>query len=157
MLPRLSFSWLRLHGSVRANMRRRCHQAERWGLLSRNVARLVDPPRVRREEVRPLTPAEAQALIAAIKGHRLEALYTVAVALGLRQAEALGLRWRDVDVDSGMLTVRNTLVALPRALRADGGRRYPARPGGAEDCAQPPHRRTAWHCSWALKEHRRPR
>ena len=42
-----------------------------------------------------------------------EALYTVALALGLRQGEALGLRWQDVDLEAGLLHVRVALQRLP--------------------------------------------
>jgi integrase len=85
--------------------------ALRWGLVARNVATLVNPPRVARKEVVPLAPAEAKMLLDALKGDRLEALYSVALAVGLRQGEALGLRWLDVDLDAGTLNVR---VALQR-------------------------------------------
>jgi integrase len=78
----------------------------------RNPAALVDGPRVQRREVRLVTPGEARQLLEAFRGDRLEALYTVALAVGLRQGEALGLRWQDVDLESGTLTVR---VALERA------------------------------------------
>jgi integrase len=100
---------------LRAILRAALSDAVRWGLIARNVATLVDGPRVSREEVRPLSPAEARRLLEAVKEDRLEALYTVALALGLRQGEALGLRWEDVDLESGTLAVR---VALERA----GGR-----------------------------------
>ena len=78
----------------------------RWGLVQRNVAALVSPPRVERKEVNPFSLEEARSFLEAIKGNRLEALYTVALALGLRQGEALGLRWEDIDLDSANLTVR---------------------------------------------------
>jgi integrase len=95
-----------------AILRRALGQAHRWGLVSRNVAKLVDPPRVRRPEIRPLTPEQARTLLEAARGDRLEALYTVALAVGLRQGEALGLRWDDIDLDRGWLTVRNALQRL---------------------------------------------
>jgi len=44
-----------------------------------------------------------------VHGDRLEALYTVALAVGLRQAEALGLRWDDVNLEAGTLSVRMSL------------------------------------------------
>lgn len=94
---------------LRAVLRRALCQALKWDLVARNVATLVDPPRSVRYEVSPLTPT--QAFLAAVKGDRLEALYSVALALGLRQGEALGLRWSDVDLDAGTLKVR---VALQR-------------------------------------------
>lgn len=109
--------------SVHAILRRALGTAEKWGLASRNVARLVDPPRVCRDEVRCLDVDQARAFLAAIRGHRLEGLFTTAVAIGLRQGEALGLRWSDIDLEAGQLSVRHTLVPLPVAMREDGGRR----------------------------------
>ncbi|HCG01812.1 MAG TPA: hypothetical protein DEV93_14875 [Chloroflexi bacterium] len=57
-----------------------------------------------RREVLALTPEEARRLLDAARGDRLEALYSVALALGLRQGEALGLMWSDLEV--GTLRVR---------------------------------------------------
>ena len=44
-----------------------------------------------------------------MKGDRLEAVFQVGLALGLRQGEALGLTWTDIDLDAGTLSVRQTL------------------------------------------------
>lgn len=96
---------------LHAILRRSLRQALRWGFVTRNVAILVDPPRVRHPEIHPLSPDQARALLVAARGDRLEALYTVAMAVGLRQGEALGLRWQDVDLETGTLNVR---VALQR-------------------------------------------
>jgi integrase len=90
--------------------------AVRWELVSRNVAKLVDKPRVEHKPINPLTPAEARTLLSVIRGHRLEALFSVALSLGLRQGEALGLRWADVDVDNGTLHVRNQLQRIAGRL-----------------------------------------
>ena len=76
---------------------------------ARNVARLVSSPRVPRAQVQPLSPAEVKRLLAAVRGHRLAALYTVAVAVGLRQGEALGLRWEDVNLEAGTISIRQAL------------------------------------------------
>ncbi len=54
-------------------------------------------------------PTEARAILAAVAGDRLEPLYALTLALGLRQGEALGLTWDDVDLDAATLTVRRTL------------------------------------------------
>ena len=97
---------------ARAILRRALNQALRWGLVARNVATLVDPPRVARHDIRPLDADGAARFLAAVRGDRLEALYTVALALGLRQGEALGLRWRDVDLDVGVLHIRVALQWL---------------------------------------------
>lgn len=102
---------------LHAVLRRALNQAVKWGLVPRNVATLVDPPRVRREEVRPFTPEQARAFLVAVQGDRLEALYTVALAMGLRQGEALGLRWQDVDLEEGVLSVRTALQRVDGRLQ----------------------------------------
>ena len=94
---------------AREILRTALNQAVRWELVSRNVAALTDAPRHRARQIEPLTPGQASTLLAAVADHRLEALITVAVGLGLRQGEALGLRWEDVDLHAGVLAVRQTL------------------------------------------------
>jgi integrase len=56
-----------------------------------------------------LKPNEAQLFFEALKGHRLEALYVMMLGTGLRRGEALGLRWEDVDLEAGILTVNHQL------------------------------------------------
>lgn len=94
-----------LHAVLRAAL----GQAMKWRLVSMNVATLVDPPRAVRREVRALSPTEARAVLEATRGDWLEALYTLALAVGLRQGEALGLHWKDVDLEAGILRVRAAL------------------------------------------------
>jgi len=73
--------------------------AERRGQIARNPVRFVEPPRPAfREERAALTAADARRIREAVTGDRLEALYLVTLAAGLRQAEVLGLRWVDVDL-----------------------------------------------------------
>lgn len=103
-----------------AVLRRALNQALRDGLVGRNVATLEPAPGAGKFEGRTLDPAGARALLAAARGDRLEALYVVATALGLRQGEALGLTWDDVDSEAGTVAVRRTLQRLPRSLRAAG-------------------------------------
>ncbi len=105
---------------VRAVLRTALSQAQRWDLVARNVAALADPPRVPDRHVDVLTPDDAGALIAAVQGGRLDALVTLVLYTGLRQGEALGLRWSDVDVDGGLLTVR---LALQRVFPREGASR----------------------------------
>jgi integrase len=75
----------------------------------RQVATLVDPPTIVRAEVEPFTSKEAQTLLQAVSGDRLEARWIVGLALGLRQGEVLGLWWDDVDLDAATLRVRRAL------------------------------------------------
>ncbi len=94
---------------IRGTLRTALNQALRWELISRNPAALVDGPRVGHYEIRPFTPDEARAFLAAMKGDRLEALYSVALTMGLRQGEALGLCWTEVDLEMGYLRVSKQL------------------------------------------------
>jgi integrase len=95
-------------------LHRALKQALRWGLVTRNVAEAVDPPKVHKKEVTPLSPEQARAFLEAARGDRLEALYVVAVHTGMRQGELLALRWDDVDLDAGVLRVRGTKTARSR-------------------------------------------
>jgi len=94
---------------MRGVLRTALEQALRWGLVSRNVAALVDGPRVERSVRAVLDADMARVLVEAARADRLGALYVVALALGLRQGEALGLRWSDVDFGGGLLHVRHQL------------------------------------------------
>jgi integrase len=67
--------------------------AMRRGRVPRNVARLVDAPTVRRPEIVPLTATDAGGILATAASERNAARWSVALALGLRQGEALGLGW----------------------------------------------------------------
>jgi len=113
---------------LHAVLRRALVTAERWGMASRNVAKLVDPPRVIRHEIRPLTPEGARRLLDAAADDRWLGLYVTALGTGLRQGELLGLRWDDLDLDARRLAVRHTLARVGGALtllepRTDRSRR----------------------------------
>jgi integrase len=109
---------------MRTVLRAALRQAEREGLLVRNVAGLSDPPRVGPPEGRSLTVPEAKRLLAAARGDRLEALYALALTLGLRRGEALGLLWTDIDTAGGTIHVRHQLrrERLPESEPTSSGR-----------------------------------
>lgn len=100
--------------NLHAVLRRALNHAVRWGVVSRNVATLVDLPRARRFETPVLTPEAARAVLAAVGGDRIAPVVAVALATGMRQGEALGLRWSDVDLDANQLTIRQTLQRAGR-------------------------------------------
>ncbi|MEO5924833.1 MAG: site-specific integrase [Bryobacteraceae bacterium] len=105
---------------LHAVLRKALNLALKDQLVIRNVASLVEPPRVVAKEVQPLTPDEARSFLGAVQADRLEALYAVAVALGLRQGEALALRWRDIDLEKGRLRVRFALQRFtPKSKEGD--------------------------------------
>jgi integrase len=85
-------------------------QASNWHMVPRNVTETVRPPRPAPKEMCPLTSEEARRLLQAASGNRLEALYVLAVTTGMRQGELLALRWQDVDIRNGTVSVRRTLT-----------------------------------------------
>jgi integrase len=93
---------------IHATLRTMLAEAVREELIERNVASIVRPPPVSQEEVRPWSPEEAAKFLKAARPDRLYALFAVGVGLGLRKGELLGLRWSDVDLEHGLLHVRQT-------------------------------------------------
>lgn len=88
-------------------------------LISRNVARLVKLRTTADRRVRAFTASEARQFLGAAKEHRLYALWAVALAIGLRRGEALGLSWADVDLKAGRVTIRQALYRVGRQLKLD--------------------------------------
>ena len=101
---------------ARAILRSALAQALKWNLVGRNVAQLVDPPASQKHEITPFDVDQARTLLATTSGHRLAALFSVAVAMGLRLGEALGLRWEDVNFEDGVLRLRVALQRIDGAL-----------------------------------------
>jgi integrase len=95
-------------------LRRALSQAVSDGLIPRNAAASVKPPRASApgEEIRPLNSEECSAFLEASRGERFETLYVLAVHCGLREGELLALRWEDVDLEVAKpaLLVRRTLT-----------------------------------------------
>lgn len=98
-----------MHGSLHKAM----DAAVRLRLVAGNPCDFVDVPRMAPQEIHPMTPEQARAFLDAASyatyGERLEALFAVALATGMRQGELLALRWRDVDLAGRFLSVRATL------------------------------------------------
>ena len=83
--------------------------AVRQGYLGRNPAEMIDPPSPRKKAMRTMTPSEVEVLLDMAKdSDYYPAIYT-ALSTGLRQAELLGLRWRDVDLDMLAISVSQVL------------------------------------------------
>src|SRR5215212_7132320 len=86
-------------------------KAVEWGYVRRNVAAVVDPPKVENKEMNLLSAAQLKALLEAVKGDRLEAFYLLAVSTGMRLGELQALKWADIDLRERTLSVNRTLSA----------------------------------------------
>lgn len=115
-------------------------------MLRRNPCHGAELPDLPHTEMRTLDVEQTKALLTATAGHRLEALFWLAINRGLRQGELLGLKWSDVNWDTGTLQIQRQLQRLPGeglqlvGLKTDKSRRSVAL--GTTELAK-------------LKEHRR--
>lgn len=136
-------------------------EAVRDELVHRNVAKLVQGPEFDEEEVEPLSVDEAQRILEVAKGRRNWARWVIALSLGFRQGEALGLAWRrpdkprlpgDIDLAAGTINVREKIIrktwehgcddphacgAAPRKSRPRGLHKLKPCPGGCRRHGQP--------------------
>ena len=94
---------------IHATLHKALKQAVRWQLTPRNVTNAVEPPKATKKEIRSLDEEQVHRLLESAKGNALEALYLLAVTTGMRQGELLGLQWRDVDFERGILQVSRTI------------------------------------------------
>lgn len=97
-------------------------EAVRRGHITRNVAAIAKPPSLSdQDEVDPYTVEEVKRLLETAGERRNSARWAIALALGLRQGEALGLKWSDVDLDAGTLRVRRARQRPKYAHGCSGG------------------------------------
>lgn len=101
-----------VHGTHRVVMSS-LNAAVRAQVLVFNVAANVEVKKPVEDEVTPLSKDDARKVLAAAERVRNGARWSVALSVGLRQGEALGLRWADLDLDAGVLTVRQALGREP--------------------------------------------
>ncbi len=119
---------------ARGVLQQALNRAVKWDLVTRNVVLATDRPRSTPRAITPLTEAQAHQLLAAVAGHRLEALYRIALSLGLRRGEVLGLRWVDIDLTQQTLRVSGTIQRVQGKLE----RSPPKTKAGARALLLPP-------------------
>jgi len=116
---------------VHAVVNKMLHDAERKGLVIRNVAKLANAPsltaaRSKGPEMRVWSPDDLATFLASIEGNRNETMFRVMAMTGVRRGEDVALRWSDVDLTAHRLTVNQAATVI----------------GGAEVVAAPKTRRS---------------
>ena len=115
-----------VHRTIRASL----NEAKRRKMITENPATLARTPKVEEDEVEPYSVAQVKGLLEAAQQRRNSARWAVALALGLRQGEALGLQWSDINLDEGTLIVRRSRL----------------RPKWSHGCAEPCGHKFAGYC-----------
>ena len=85
-------------------------QAVRWRMLAHNPCNSAELPRKVSQEMQALTPAEAACFLAEASRDRWGALFIIALSTGLRPSEYFGLKWSDIDMERGLLTVQRSII-----------------------------------------------
>jgi integrase len=89
--------------------------ATRKGLVARNVAELADPPSVsaqRRDDIKAWDADQLCTFLDSIEEHRLFPAYYLSANTGMRRGEILGLRWGDLDLERGLVSVQQALISV---------------------------------------------
>ena len=94
---------------IHTTLHKALKQAVMDGFIPRNVTEAVKAPQALRKEIKPLNLTQVKALLSTARGDRLEALYVFAIHTGLRRSEILGLKWTDVDLETGTISVQRSL------------------------------------------------
>lgn len=93
-------------------LREALSHAVKWGLVARNVAEVVDPPRGQRKEMQALTSVDLYRVLNACEGTLCRPIFHTLTWTGLRRSELLGLRWKDIDLFYATLRVSQVLHQL---------------------------------------------
>jgi len=146
---------------VHATLHRALRDAVRWGYLGRNPVDSADPPKIgsdQRGEMKTWSAKELKKFLDATKGSTLYPLWHTMALTGLRRGEALALRWEDIDLKNGRISVRRShvplgmkvIVAQPKTRR--GTRVVSIDPGTVavlkKRLRQQREERLAWEGAW---------
>ncbi|MGC5328331.1 tyrosine-type recombinase/integrase [Brevibacillus sp. SYSU BS000544] len=110
-----SMNLRKIHTLIKAALKK----AVRWELIDRNVAELLDAPREEKSEIVVWDLDQAKKFISFAESYPYYLAFLLAITTGARQGEILGLRWKDVDLERGIISIVQT-------LSHDGKRMNPA-------------------------------
>jgi integrase len=127
-------------------------EAQAWGLVRDNPVDQVQPPRMEHREATILQPQEAKALLARLRGGPLYLLASLALATGARRGELLAMRWKDIDLDAGRMTIERSLEQTAEyGVRAKAPKTKRGRRTSVTSCARTARRKpsSAWRAGSA--------
>lgn len=133
---------------VRRTLNKALNEAVRRQRIPRNPVTLAHTPRYDAPEIDPLTVGEARILVAAAHDEPNGVAFMLAISLGLRRGEVLGLSWADIDLERGQLRVRQQLErrrwrhGCDGPDRCDGPAKCPQRRDGGLVLAEPKTRKS---------------
>jgi integrase len=97
---------------IHRTLKKSLSDAVAWGLIGINPASGLVPPRVQQEERVVWTPRELGVFLGSVIDDELELAWWLLATTGMRRGEVLGLRWSDIDLDLGLLTVSRAAVVV---------------------------------------------
>jgi integrase len=106
--PRSAYTVSRIHARLVTAFKK----ARELRLIPVNPVIDATPPRAKLRPIAPLSFEQTRAFLEAARGHRLEALFALAISTGMRQGELFALDWRSIDFAKSMVSVRGTLVEV---------------------------------------------
>jgi integrase len=86
--------------------------AMKWELVSRNVADLVEKPKVKRKAPKIWTTEQANRFLSLVKDHRFHPIYVLAIATGAREGELLGIHHEEINWESGTIHIKHAVQYL---------------------------------------------
>jgi len=102
-----------LHSVLKTALR----QAAAWGIMDADITAGLRPPRVPKQERRVLAPEELKKLLEAASAYKHYLPIRLMALAGLRLGEVLGLKWSDLDFDTGTMSVRRSVNIRTRQLQ----------------------------------------
>jgi integrase len=101
-------------GHVHRLLHRGLGHAATWGVVSQNVASVINPPKVAEQELTILTEDQIGTVLRHLKGRTLRPIVSFLLATGCRRGEVLALRWRDVDWNASRVRIEHSIEQTKR-------------------------------------------
>jgi integrase len=103
-------------GHIHRLMHRAMGYAVKWEVIATNPVSAADPPRVERTETQILDGDQIKAVLGALRGHVLYPIVVIGLTTGARRGELVALRWGDIDIDNGKITIERSYEQTNQGL-----------------------------------------